>query len=254
MHRPPSLLNEQVLANNREEIVRVFQAWRFANRRLDVEVNEIGERCFECPSLFAPLCTLLRLTAGSQGRHTGGSRRQPAGPLKPALLALLVPPGSSLPAALNREGTRAYCSLSGRIQPRWWPWPFAWEAVAVLGLADSPDGTAKLISSHAEAAAPGCIALRPLPLLVWAWEGPGRRAVALAASMGGAAAAAAYRWAGAAYRASWVAIGGSDAGPPPAHNRPKPAGGKPAARKRAAKPAAAASTGGLPLGVARACY
>jgi hypothetical protein len=33
----------QVLAEDREEIIRIFQAWRFANRRLDVEVNEIGE-------------------------------------------------------------------------------------------------------------------------------------------------------------------------------------------------------------------
>lgn len=126
----------------------------------------------------------------------------------------------------------------------------------MLGLAPSPDGTATLISSHAEAAAPGCTALRPLPLLGWAWEGPGRRAVALVARLAGAAAAAAYRWAGAAYMASWVAVGGSDAGPPPAHNKRQPAADKPARRKRAAKPvsAGAAGAGGLPLGVTRACY
>ena len=32
----------QVVAESREEIVRIFQAWRFANRRLDVDVHEIG--------------------------------------------------------------------------------------------------------------------------------------------------------------------------------------------------------------------
>ncbi len=40
----------QVMAANREEIVSIFQYWRMANRRLDVDVNEI----------------IIRPTAGAQ--------------------------------------------------------------------------------------------------------------------------------------------------------------------------------------------
>lgn len=48
LYRPPTcrrpLLSSssQVLGENREDIVRIFQYWRFVNRRLDVGVHEIG--------------------------------------------------------------------------------------------------------------------------------------------------------------------------------------------------------------------
>ena len=43
----------QVIAENREEIVRVFQSWRFANRSLRADVHEIG-----APAAFS--CTLSK--------------------------------------------------------------------------------------------------------------------------------------------------------------------------------------------------
>ena len=34
----------QVMGGSREDIVRIFQWWRFANRQLDAQVQELGER------------------------------------------------------------------------------------------------------------------------------------------------------------------------------------------------------------------
>ncbi|KAL4439448.1 hypothetical protein ABPG77_008777 [Micractinium sp. CCAP 211/92] len=77
-----------VMAENREEIVRIFQFWRFANRRLDVDINEIvldrsgkkvwvqfvqhvtGYQHYLSPPLFGfslPMSTLLYLRDGPSG-------------------------------------------------------------------------------------------------------------------------------------------------------------------------------------------
>jgi hypothetical protein len=43
MHFSRQIRTLQVGAENREEIVAIFQYWRFINRRLDVDVQEVGE-------------------------------------------------------------------------------------------------------------------------------------------------------------------------------------------------------------------
>lgn len=117
---------------------------------------------------------------------------------------------------LSRGGRSAQLLLSQRVSPRWgWPLvqPFDWEAAVFIDLVPSPAGW--LIAGQSEMLPPGAL-LRPLPLLSWAYDRLARRAAALAIRSTSAAAAALYRGALAAWFDAWLALGASDAGPPPA--------------------------------------
>lgn len=82
------LTHALVMAENREEIIRIFQFWRFANRRLDADINEIvldrsgtkvwvqfvqhvtGYQHYLSPPLFGfslPMSALLYLRDGPGG-------------------------------------------------------------------------------------------------------------------------------------------------------------------------------------------
>lgn len=151
---------------------------------------------------------------------------------------------------VNRGSTRAYCSLTQHVKPRWWPLrAFSWPAVVVLDLSYSRGpGGLKLISRQEVLIGPGAL-LRPLPLLGAAYEVLARRAAALGICAGVWAAGRLYRGALAAYEALVVAVGG-DAGPPPElENGPRKPAPTPHVRQKPSPRAAAAS---LPPGYAHA--
>ena len=67
-----------VIAENREEIVRIFQWWRMSARSLDVEVHELGEQRGEGVAArqgARPTRTQAAAPGGSKAHQESGQRR-----------------------------------------------------------------------------------------------------------------------------------------------------------------------------------
>lgn len=131
---------------SREDIIRIFQYWRLANRQLDVEVLETGGCSQRSMGRLAHGRGRALRTAFAA--HAGGRRAPPRTPLRATLC-----PAPRPPAVVDAGGRKAWVQMVQRVTGfNHYTSPpllgFSLPMSALLYLEDGPGGT-KLIAKQA---------------------------------------------------------------------------------------------------------